>query len=339
MYMSYDSLTYSNFTTCYYDLLDIVYKKPQFTCAPRGLKIKESLGVKFKITDPRNRLPYIPERNFSMGYCIAELLWYISGSSSTEWISRYSSFWSKISDDGVNANSAYGARIFKPHRVCGGEDFTQWDYVVKELRQDPDSRRAVIHIRSPFDSKEAKLDVPCTMTLQYFIRERKLHCIASMRSSDLILGIAYDVPAFTFFQEMLANELGVELGTYTHISNSLHIYENKFKQVEQILNNRSVLSDNMNCWDGVKYVAMPAIPLGKLPVEFLWNAEKELQLATTSYEVIEALNLMMIRQNDSYWHDWVRILAHHRLGKLQDKETQEDMMNSLNFNGYRFFDK
>jgi len=307
------------------------------------MKIKETLGVKFVITNPRNRLPYVKDRDFSMAYCIAELLWYAHGSDSTKWISKYSSFWSKISDDGVTANSAYGARIFKPHRVCGGESFTQWDYVVNELKRDPDSRRAVIHIRSPFDSKEAKLDVPCTLSLQYFIREQKLHCVASMRSSDLILGIAYDIPAFTFFQEMLALELGVELGTYTHISNSLHIYENKFKLVETILGNCGKHPNNPNCWAdgaGVSYVEMPKLTTPP-PTQSLWDLEEEINETSVSTEVFEILSKRLITDEklDGYWGDWAKILAGHRLSKLGDAELKDEVLQTLGFKGYKFFDK
>ena len=107
--------TYKDCTEAYVNLLDQVYSTPEYVCSPRGMKIKESLGVSFRIEDARNRLPYVPERKFSVGYVIAELLWYLSGENSTEWIANYSSFWRKISDDGQTANSAYGARIFRPH--------------------------------------------------------------------------------------------------------------------------------------------------------------------------------------------------------------------------------
>ena len=107
----------------------------------------------------------------------------------------------KISDDGLTANSAYGARIFKKNKIIANETLNQWEYVKNELMNDPDSRRAVVHIRVPQDSATAKLDVPCTLTLQFFIRDKKLHMIVNMRSSDIIFGLTYDVPAFTLFQE------------------------------------------------------------------------------------------------------------------------------------------
>ena len=172
-------MIFDNFTECYLHLLDAVNNQPEFVCSPRGLKVKEKLGVRFEIKNPRDRLLYVHHRKMSMEYLVAELLWYFSGNDSTEWISRYSSFWSKISDDGKTANSAYGARIFKPHNRIAGTQLVQWEYIKDELTRDPDSSRAVIHIRSPWDSTHAHLDVPCTLTLQFFIRDEKLHLVAS----------------------------------------------------------------------------------------------------------------------------------------------------------------
>jgi thymidylate synthase len=224
---------YNNFTVAYVRLVEQIYNHYTYESAPRGLKVRESLGHVFRISDPRNRLLYIKSRQFSLQYMVAECLWYMKGDNQTDWISNYSGFWRDISDDGATANSAYGARIFRQHTYQRWEnqdlEWNQWQYVVDELKRDPDSRRAVIHIRMPQDSTQAQKDVPCTLTLQFFVRDSKLHMSVGMRSSDLIFGISYDIPAFTIMQEMLANELGLDMGEYMHTSNSLHIYERHFE--------------------------------------------------------------------------------------------------------------
>mgnify|MGYP001616510912 FL=1 len=46
------------------------------------------------------------------------------------------------------------------------------------------------------------------------------------RSNDFILGLTYtNIVQFTTLQEVLASALGVDIGPYTHISTSLHLYE------------------------------------------------------------------------------------------------------------------
>ena len=320
---------YDNFTECYLGLADIIFNNPDYICAPRGLKIKEKIGCSFRIKNPRDRMLFVPSRKFSVHYLVAELLWYLSGENKTEWISNYSSFWKNISDDGKTANSAYGARIFKPNSAIASSSIVQWDYIKKELERDPDSRRAVIHIRSAWDSFSAKLDVPCTLTLQFFIRDEKLHMVTNMRSSDLILGIAYDIPAFTIFQELLAKELNVDLGEYTHISNSLHIYEHHFKMVEKMLSNDEVTHAHSL---QQKIGEMPEITMTP-PINDLYEFEHRIRSYEDATSIIDELDLFT-STFDEYWSDWAKVLASHRCKKLNNGDLCKELMNSTFYSGF-----
>lgn len=181
-----------------------------------GAVCGEILNAVTVIEDPTHNILKSPIRNMPVRYAVGELLWYLSGSNKLSDIKLYSKAWENLSDDGETVNSAYGYRIEKKF------GFNQWEHVVKLLRKDPNSRQAVIHIKDA--SNEVTKDLPCTVCLQYFIRDGKLHATTYMRSNDIWLGFPYDVFSFTCFQIMLAFELGVEIGTYTHIAGSLHLY-------------------------------------------------------------------------------------------------------------------
>ena len=77
--------------------------------------------------------------------------------------------------------------------------------------------------------------MPCTFIYLFHIRGNKLYATVEMRSNDLCKGLAYDLPSFTLFQQLMYLKLKeqaypeLELGTYTHISNSLHVYETDFE--------------------------------------------------------------------------------------------------------------
>lgn len=327
--------TFDSTTECYISLLDHVYNQPQYISSPRGQKIKEVIGVSFTITNPRDRIPYVIGRKFSVTYMIAELVWYLSGNNSTEWISNYSAFWSNISDDGTTANSAYGARLFKKHEKIAQGRFTQFQYVIDELHKDPDSRRAVMHLRVPDDSIDANLDVPCTLALQYFIRDNKLHQTVTMRSSDLIFGIAFDIPAFTVFQEIIANELGVEVGTYTHTSNSLHIYEKHFGMVEQILDNQNKeLSLNLANTIGPMPELYGASNTIFSNIRELFDLELKLRQSLTKEELFHFLDSSNLA---GQYLDWAKILAASRAKDLNLHDIKQEILDSIQFVGYKNF--
>lgn len=316
--------TYNNFTDAYIDLSRLIRDEYDFISNPRGMKIKEKLGVQFRIKNPRDRLPFVAARNFSLSYLVAETLWYMSGNNSTEWISRYAPFWKDISDDGKTANSAYGARIFKRNdRIAGGK-LVQWDYVVNELKRDSDSRRAVIHIRTPDDSVHAVKDVPCTLALQFFIRDEKLHLHVNMRSSDIILGLSYDVPAFTIMQEVMANELGVGLGEYVHTSNSLHCYERDFKMLDEI----AASTNEASC-------EMPGLPTW-FPTNELMEVEKSVWSASDA-EIKDGILFSNSSKSTQLVEDWKCILASFRARKMKDSKLANQCILGTTFKGYHFF--
>lgn len=223
-------------------LQDLLYDGDEVVV--RGKKVKELLNYRFTIMNPRKRLLDIPGRTEKMKrYIFGELLWYLSGIDKTEFITKYSKFWKNISDDGVHANSAYGKYIFGSMNIKGeGVNYdntidccTQWDWCKQLLMKDRYTREAVINIK-PVQMYDTK-DVVCTIALNFYIRNDKLHLTTYMRSNDVIKGLSYDVFMFTFLQELMAAELGVELGEYHHVTTNVHLYEDDYELAKNIINN------------------------------------------------------------------------------------------------------
>lgn len=161
-------------------------------------------------------------RSMNMRYAVGEFLWYMSARNTLKSIQNITSAWDRMSDDGETVNSNYGYCIAYKY------GFNQLDYVYNLLKENPNTRQAVIHIKTA-DEKPSK-DVNCTVCLQFFIRNNKLHLTTYMRSNDLWMGFPYDVFQFTNLQIMLAMSLGIEIGTYTHIAGSLHLYARNVKE-------------------------------------------------------------------------------------------------------------
>jgi thymidylate synthase len=187
-----------------------------------GDVVGEFYNTLIVIEDPTRGFVDSPFRKLDVRYAVGELMWYLSGSNMLSAITPFSKFWGKISDDGDTLNSAYGHRI--KHRF----GFDQWEYVKGLLQADPYTRQAVIHIKEA--SNEPSKDVPCTLSLQFQIRDGELHLAVVMRSNDIWLGFPFDVFCFTAMQMKMSMELGVAIGEYSHFIGSLHLYE---KDVEK----------------------------------------------------------------------------------------------------------
>lgn len=225
-------------------LMQTLVEDPDCESAPRGKPIKELVAASFTLMNPRDRLIVSPAREVNYGFAVGELCWYLRGDTDLATMAYYNRRMSQFSDDGKTINSAYGHRMFK-QRWNGESQLTN---VLNELRHDPDSRRAVMHINEPWDLRKAQLydgpppdgkrrgskDVPCTMSLQLLIRDRKLHMHVLMRSNDVVWGLPYDVFSFTCLMESflyVLQEGGVpvdDLGCYHHTAGSLHLYETHY---------------------------------------------------------------------------------------------------------------
>lgn len=224
---------------------------PDFISSPRHYETREILGAFIVINNPYDRLVTNIHRKISLKYFIGEWLWYERGSNSLDEISYYSKFWRGISDDKKSANSAYGHRLMGINPNVG---INQWGWAKQQLIKDKESRRAIMFIALPSDMKRQTKDFPCTISLQFLIREEQLYLIASMRSNDLVLGFTYDASGFTLFQEKMLLELQVyypnlKMGKYIHVAGSMHVYKKYYDMI------RNVIADKDNNLD----VYMPKI--------------------------------------------------------------------------------
>lgn len=188
-----------------------------------GSVIDEVINAVTVIKDPTRCIMKNKIRKMPMRYAVGELLWYLSGNNKLSAIQKFTKAWNRMSDDGEHVNSNYGYCLMRKF------GFNQIEQALIQLRDNPNSRQVVLHIKEARNLIDSPTnDLNCTVCLQFFIREGKLYMTTYMRSNDLWMGFPYDVFQFTCLQTLLAMELDIELGTYTHIAGSLHLYERDY---------------------------------------------------------------------------------------------------------------
>ncbi|MDP9998287.1 thymidylate synthase [Pseudarthrobacter sulfonivorans] len=109
--------------------------------------------------------------------------------------------------------------------------FDQLRNAADALRNKPMQRQIVLQIwdsrvDAPLrDGSARSEDIPCNVFSCVKVVNGRLEWLQLMRSNDLILGLPYNIFQWTMLQEILAGWLGLELGSYNQVSDSLHIYE------------------------------------------------------------------------------------------------------------------
>ncbi len=245
---------------------------------------RELLGASLRILKPRARISRSENRGKPFS-ALGELLWYLSGSDTLEFIERYVP---RYANDAVNGilEGAYGPRLL---RMRNGID--QFASIEALLKERPASRRAVIHLFNAEDIVTHHKEIPCTTTLQFHLRNGYLYMSVTLRSNDAYWGLPHDVFCFTMIQEMMARRLGVEMGEYYQHVGSMHVYENKIGDMQAYVQ------------EGVQQmIEMPPMPAGDpFPlVGKLLRIEQRLRVG----EGLDASKEM----DDPYWADIVRLL-------------------------------
>jgi thymidylate synthase len=212
---------YGTADIAWYNQLEFVAKRGELT-SPRRMKTLEILGDTVGIS---MRYPVVtnPMRKLSYHFMASEALWIISGSRNLNFNKHIREKLERFSDDGETLSGAYGVPFVN-----------QIKWVVDKLSEDPDSRQAVMTIwnRNPPQSK----DIPCTIALQFLIREDMLHTNAFMRSSDVWLGLPYDLFSFSIMSMVIALQSQVKnIGNLTVSMGSSHLYEENFSNANQLL--------------------------------------------------------------------------------------------------------
>jgi thymidylate synthase len=252
--------------------------------APRGKPVAELTGVSVRLDNLRYNLLVHPDRGLNYRFCVAEWLWIALGRDDLAALARYNPKMTAFSDDGLALAGAYGPRLHG-----------QWRWALDKLRQDPDTRQAVCSIWTP--APPDSLDIPCTLSFQYLLREGKLNCVATMRSSDAWLGLPYDVFAFAMLANGLAGELGVEPGWLQVNIGSSHLYLEHEAQARKVLARpelgHTVRSPRLphapRAWMG-QWLDRPLVDDGA--VTHPWHQYRKVLMLDTSVEALDVLKDM-----------------------------------------------
>ena len=117
-----------------------------------------------------------------------------------------------------NVMSNYGWQWYRGDQIS---------HVIRKLRTEPDTRHAAISIYDCKEHEKYKKDTPCTYAIQFTILNKRLNMSVVMRSNDLWYGFCNDQYQFSNLQQLIADSLEIEVGTYYHFAHNMHLYNDK----------------------------------------------------------------------------------------------------------------
>lgn len=217
---------------------------------------KEILHASFYIQDPLQRWVLSRSPGMNPAFAIVECFWILAGRNDAGMINFWNPAYPRFAGNGDTYAGAYGKRL----RSNFGLD--QVARVANALRNNPKSRQAILQIWDPGldlpndNGDKASDDIPCNICSMPKVRNGRLEWFQVMRSNDLFRGTPHNFVQFTTLQELMAGWLGLKIGPYYHVSDSLHYYmsdEPKFgcDQDLDVPKNNDALSLSWNAFEEV----------------------------------------------------------------------------------------
>lgn len=186
--------------------------------AGNTLEFEQPVGTTYY--NPTERVLFDLNRLCNPFFHFLEGLWIINGSRDVEFLDYFNTQMKQYSDDGETFYGAYGYRLRTTH------GFDQIEKAIHLLRANHNDRRVVLTMwDAKRDLGHNMKDHPCNVAIFLKVRNHKLNMTVLCRSNDLLYG-AYgaNVVHMSMLMEYLASRVGVEVGIYTQVSDSMHVY-------------------------------------------------------------------------------------------------------------------
>lgn len=263
----------------------------------RGERTRELRARLIEVSDIRSRYVMLPHRNNNVFASIAESMWVIAGRNDLSFLSAYLERAVDFSDDGLTWRAGYGPRL----RNWNGVD--QLAEIVKILREEPLSRRAVASIYDPDRDFVESRDIPCNNWLHFLMREGRLNLHVAARSTDIWWGFS-GINAFewTLLLEVMARWLRCAPGRLAFFSSSLHLYERHFDRASRLLAsqpNRATSGEAEQLRFDTDWEDAPAVWDEWMRLEVGIRSGQD--LSTLDCNLTDPLLLAYIRMIDLYW--------------------------------------
>ena len=200
--------------------------------------------AEFYKVDLSKGFPLLTTKKVYFRSVILELLWYLRGEDHIRWLRDEMDchIWDAWAEEDGYVGPIYpvlwrrfpflqgrnGTSYMRP-----GEENAQWRYeefdqvqrAIDLLRKNPNSRRIVVSAWHPALLDEMKLP-PCHLMYIFNVTGGKLNCHLTQRSGDIALGIPFNLACYSALTMAIAQDVGLEPGTFAHTIVDAHIYEN-----------------------------------------------------------------------------------------------------------------
>lgn len=186
--------------------------------------------------DLRKEFPAITLRKIGLKSAWDEILWiYQKKSNNIKDLGPH--IWDSWADETGSIGTCYGWVIGQkfPYK---GEMIDQMDYVLKQLKENPYSRRIMTNMYQYAHLAGGGLD-PCCYSMTYNVTKEGdqlvLNAVLNQRSQDMLAANGWNVAQYAILLMAVAQVNGMVAGELIHVIADCHIYDRHVPMIEELL--------------------------------------------------------------------------------------------------------
>lgn len=213
----------------YHDLLRHVLENGIVKKDRTGTGTKSVFGyqMRFNLEDG---FPLLTTKKVHLKSITHELLWFLKGETNLKYLhDNKVTIWDEWADKDGNLGPIYGYQ-WRSWTSPDGKVIDQISNVIRDIEQNPDSRRLIVTAWNPGELEKMALP-PCHILFQFYVADGKLSCQLYQRSADIFLGVPFNIASYSMLVLMIAQVTGLQPGEFIHTFGDAHIYLNHFDQV------------------------------------------------------------------------------------------------------------
>lgn len=214
----------------YEDLMRHVYEHGVTKTDRTGTGTRSVFGHQMRF-DLSEGFPLVTTKKLHTKSIFIELLWFLRGDSNVRWLQeRGVSIWDEWADANGDLGPVYGVQ-WRSWPAPNGQHIDQISQVLRQIRQNPDSRRLIVSAWNVADIPNMALP-PCHAFFQFYVAEGKLSCQLYQRSADIFLGVPFNIASYALLTHLVAHQCDLDVGDFIWTGGDCHLYSNHFEQVE-----------------------------------------------------------------------------------------------------------
>jgi len=217
----------------YEDFMRHVFERGSTKTDRTGTGTRSWFGYQMRF-DLQQGFPLITTKKLHLRSIIYELLWFLQGSSNVQYLrDNHVTIWDEWADEHGELGPVYGVQ-WRSWPSPDGATIDQISQVMREIRQNPDSRRLIVSAWNVGDIPKMALP-PCHLLFQFYVAQGKLSCQLYQRSCDIFIGVPFNIASYALLTHMLAQQCDLDVGDFVWTGGDCHIYSNHFDQVREQL--------------------------------------------------------------------------------------------------------